>query len=102
MARRLQLHEELCSILGSRNVYFQPPESVKLKYDAIVYSVSDRNDIKADDIKYGNRVGYDLTFITLDPDSNIPEKLLKSFSRIRHSRSFTSGNLHHDLFKLYY
>ena len=32
MDRRLKLHEELCDILGSRNVYFQPPETVKMKY----------------------------------------------------------------------
>lgn len=102
MARRLQLHEELCSILGSRNVYFQPPESVKLKYDAIVYDVADRNGIEADDKKYGSLVGYDVTFITLDPDSQIPDILMRSFSRIRHSRSFSSGNLHHELFRIYY
>lgn len=102
MARRLQLHEELCSILGSRNVYFQPPESVKLKYDAIVYNTADRNDLKADDQKYRGLVGYDVTFITRDPDSEIPDLLLNSFTRIRHSRSFTSDNLHHDLFRIYY
>lgn len=102
MARRLQLHEELCSILGSRNVYFQPPESVKLQYDAIIYTVSDRNDKRADDLKYGNFVGYDVTVITKNPDSDLPDKLFNSFSRIRHSRTFTSNNLHHDLFRIYY
>lgn len=102
MARRLQLHEELCSILGSRNVYFQPPESVKLKYDAIVYNTADRNDLEADDRKYRGLVGYDVTFISRDPDSEIPDLLLNSFQRIRHSRSFTTDNLHHDLFRIYY
>ena len=38
MDRRLQLHEELCSVLGSRNVYFQPPETIKLTYPCIIYS----------------------------------------------------------------
>lgn len=102
MARRLQLHEELCSILGSRNVYFQPPESVKLQYDCIIYSVSERNDLKADDSRYRNAIGYDVTFIHRDPDSVISEQLLNSFTWIRHNRSFTSDNLHHDLFRLYY
>ena len=37
MKTRYELHEFLCEILGSRNVYFQPPESVKMKYPAIVY-----------------------------------------------------------------
>ena len=31
MKTRYELHEFLCEILGSRNVYFQPPESVKMK-----------------------------------------------------------------------
>ena len=102
MARRLQLHEKLCSILGSRNVYFQPPESLKLNYDCIVYDVADRNDLKADDIKYRSMVGYDVTYITRNPDSEIPNVLLNSFTRIRYDRSFTSDNLHHELFRIYY
>lgn len=38
MGSRLELQSELEKILGSRNVYFQPPASVKIKYPAIVYS----------------------------------------------------------------
>ena len=41
MKTRYELHEFLCEILGSRNVYFQPPESVKMKYPAIVYERTD-------------------------------------------------------------
>ena len=33
MASRLKLQTMLEEILGSRNVYFNPPESVKMKYD---------------------------------------------------------------------
>ena len=102
MARRLQLHEKLCSILGSRNVYFQPPESIKLEYDCFVYKTVDRNDIRADDAQYRGFVGYDLTYIHRDPDSELPNLLLKSFDRIRHSTSFTTNNLHHDVFRIYY
>ena len=38
MASRLELHEALCKVLGSRNVYFQPPEDIKMNYPAIEYS----------------------------------------------------------------
>ena len=41
MRDRIGLHEILCETLGSKNVYFQPPESVKMNYPAIVYSRSD-------------------------------------------------------------
>ena len=29
MAERLKLHQELCELIGSKNVYFDPPESIK-------------------------------------------------------------------------
>lgn len=102
MARRLQLHEKLCEILGTRNVYFQPPESVKLKYDAIVYKISNRNDLKADDIRYRDLISYEIMFISRDPDSVIPEKLMNSFRYISSSRHYTVDNLHHELFIVYY
>ncbi len=102
MARRLQLHEKLCKILGTRNVYFQPPASLKIKYDAIVYSISDRNDIRADEMQYRDYTGYDVTFITRDPDSTIPLTILHEFSYCRHVRTYTADNLHHDIFRIYY
>ena len=41
MSNRLDLQAIFEKILGSRNVYFQPPESVKLNYPAIVYAIKD-------------------------------------------------------------
>ena len=102
MERRLELHKKFCQILGSGNAYFQPPESVKLKYDCIIYNVSDRNDLKADDRRYRNLIEYDVTIIYRDPDSELPEKLMNAFTYITHSRSFTSDNLYHDVFRIYY
>ena len=102
MARRLPLHEELCSILGSRNVYFRPPASVKMNYDAIVYHVSNRNDLKANDHRYRGLIAYEVSYITRDPDSEIPETLLNSFTYIEHNQTFTIDNLHHDVFTIYY
>lgn len=102
MARRLQLHEKLCETLGSRNVYFQPPESLKLKYDCIVYEVAKLDAKRADDMNYIGRVAYDVTFVSKDPDSVIPEKMMASFLYIEHNRHFTADNLHHDLFRIFY
>lgn len=102
MARRLQLHEELCSILGSRNVYFQPPESVKLKYDAIVYKIIDRDDLRANDHRYRGLVAYEIMYIYKDPDSAISDALLNSFTYISYGRSYVVDNLHHEIFTIYY
>ena len=104
-ARRLKLHEKFCEILESRNAYFQPPASVKLNYDpkgCIVYSVARRDGLKADDLRYVAFTAYDCTYISRDPDSEIPDKLMQSFLHISHERTYTSDNLHHDLFRIYY
>ena len=45
MASRLALQTKLEELLGSRHVYYQPPESLKMEYPAIRYS---KNDIRVD------------------------------------------------------
>lgn len=102
MARRLQLHEKFCEILGTRNVYFQPPASVKLNYNCIVYKVSNRNDLRADNKRYRNLVAYEVKLIYRDPDSELPEILMNSFDYIMHNNTFVVDNLHHDVFTIYY
>lgn len=102
MARRLQLHEKFCEILGTRNVYFQPPASVKLNYNCIVYKVSNRNDLRADNKRYRNLIAYEVKLIYRDPDSELPEVIMNSFDYIMHNNTFVVDNLHHDVFTIYY
>lgn len=102
MARRVELHEKLCFILGSRNVYFQPPETVKMKYPAIVYNLRDINRTNADDIGYVHQDEYTLTVIDRDPDSSIPRNILSNFSLCRFDRWYASDNLNHYVIDLFY
>lgn len=101
MADRLNLHEILCDILGSRNVYFDPPESVKMQYDAIRYSRSGLENTYANDSAYLQRNHYELIVIYRDPDSDIPGKISR-LPMCRHDRHYVADNLHHDVFTLYY
>ena len=75
MNDRLKLHEILCEALGSRNVYFQPPSSIQMKYPAIVYSRSNIN----------------------KKNANILEIPYCSYGR-----HYVSDNLNHDSFTIYY
>ena len=75
MDSRLVLHEELCKILGSRNVYFNAPESVKMKYPAIRYSLNELNNRSASNAVYIQHPGYSVMLIDEDPDSPIAKKL---------------------------
>ncbi len=98
---REELHEILVGILGTRNVYFQPPESLKLKYPCIVYERSGIRTDKANNGKYLANKRYTVTIIDEDPDSEIPEKIL-ALQYCSFDRHFISENLNHDVFTLYF
>ena len=102
MSRRIDLHSELLALLGSNNVYFQPPESVKLKYPCIIYNLDNFLPRFADDKTYLGKRSYQILYITKNPDDEMIEKLIDSFQLIRFSRSFTSDNLNHYSYTLYY
>lgn len=101
MANRLDLQAELEELLGSRNVYFQPPASVRINYPAIVYTRSDIDNTFADDSVYMQSHFYEVTVIDEDPDSKIVEAVSK-LPTCRFNRHFTSENLNHDTFIIYY
>ena len=101
MDSRPNLQTKLEQILGSKNVYFQPPESIKLNYPAIVYKRSNIQNTFADDNVYKQSYFYEITVIDRKPDSQITRKLSK-LPKIRFDRSFTYDNLNHDVFTIYY
>lgn len=98
--RRLDLHEELCTVLGSRNVYFQPPPNIYMKYPAIVYSQSGVDNWQANNDVYKQSIQYTVTAITLNPDSEIVTKLTL-IGMCRFDRSYVKDNLYHNVFTLY-
>lgn len=100
MDRRLQLQQTLESILGSGNVYFQPPPNIQMQYPCIVYK-RDRVDIDyAGNKPYLNRKRYTVTVMDTDPDSDIPDKVA-SLQTASFNRHFTADNLNHDVYTLY-
>lgn len=102
MDRRTELHEELCTLLGSRNVYFQPPSTVKMKYPCLVYQRDSSNDRFADNGRYLHRWGYSLTYITYDPDDPLVDEIPRHFQYCRWNRHYTADNLNHDAYSLAY
>ena len=101
MSSRVELHDKFVSILGNRNVYFQPPETVKLTYPCIIYSLSNIDTHKADDITYFKKKQYDIQVIDRDAESEIPDKLLE-LPYCSFDRQFTSSNLYHFNLTIFY
>lgn len=98
---RLDLQELLETLLGSSNVYFQPPNNVSMQYPCIVYRRDFVDSKFADNIPYRHSKRYQVTVIDKDPDSPIPSRIaalpLTSFDRF-----FTAENLNHDVYNVYF
>lgn len=101
MSSRTSLQSILEDILGSRNVYFDPPPSVQMKYDAISYHRKRIDPTYANNSMYTHRDCYELVVIYEDPDSGLPLKLLE-LPMCSHDRHYRADNLNHDVFTLYY
>ena len=101
MATRIDLQNVLEELLGSRSVYYQPPESLKMSYPAIVYSRKTIDNSYANNSVYKQNYAYEITVIDKNPDSEIVNKVSK-LPTCRFDRHFKSDNLNHDVFTLYY
>ena len=100
--RRLILQAELEALLGSGNVYFQPPESISINYPAIIYERSDIKNVHADNVVYGSTCAYRITVVDSDPTSEIVDRLSKQYPKIKYNRHYVFNKLNHDVFTLYY
>lgn len=101
MASRLELQSKLEELLGSRNVYHQPPESVKIQYDAILYSKKNIDVMYANNALYSKMNCYEIIVIARKPDNPVIDKLLE-LPYCKFDRHYNSDNLSHDVFTLYF
>lgn len=99
---REELQNKLEYLLGSRNVYFNPPETIRMKYPAIIYDMYRLNQRFADDKPYRLLPCYSVTII--DKDSNLDwiSTMLEGFEYCSLDRTYYSDNLAHYNFILYY
>lgn len=84
------------------NVYFQPPETIKLSYPCIVYSLSSIDHQYADNKTYIGKRRYEVTLITKDPADERVEQIVNTFELCKFDRFFTANNLNHNVFVIYW
>lgn len=99
---RLNLHAKLLEFLGENRVYFQPPETFKMSYPCVIYSLSTLSSTFADNKTYLVDDRYRITYVTNDPDDIKIKEFLFFFDKIRFVTTFVSGGLYHYEYELYY
>lgn len=101
MDRRLKLQKILEQLLGSRNVYYQPPEGLKMEYPCIRYYKQKIDKKSANNKAYLLNDCYELVIIDTKPDNPIIAKLL-DMETCSFNRSYDADNLKHTILTLYY
>ena len=101
MAPRLDLQALLVTILGSDNVYFQPPPTLKLEYPCIIYKRDQVRTRFANNLPYKRKKRYQITVVDQNPDSDIPDRV-GELPMCSHDRFYTADNLNHDVYTLFF
>jgi hypothetical protein len=83
------------------NVYFQPPPDIEMRYPAIVYHRDSSNTRFANNLPYGRTKAYQVTVISSNPNSAIPDRVA-ALPMCEHQRFFSNDGLNHDVFTLYF
>lgn len=102
MSNRLDLQAKFEEILGSRNVYFQPPASVLMKYPAIRYDLKDFQSRSANNsTSYISNTGYECVLIMKEPADDTLLNQIFSIPYCKFGRYYRADNLHHYTFTIY-
>lgn len=89
------------AILGSDYVYYQAPSKEKMHYPCIIFERDRMESVRANNALYSQNNRYTVIYVDPLPTNNVQEELLK-LPFCTHDRHYTSDNLHHDVFTIYY
>lgn len=98
---RVDLQSELEKVMGSPNVYFQPPPTFMIKYPCIIYNLNNDKVHYAGNDRYKEMNRYTVLLIDKNPDSQFLVRI-KRLPYCSFDRSYTMDNLNHYSFTIFY
>lgn len=102
MASRLELQSELEELLGSSEVYYQPPSGKTLKYPCIIFELNNTTVMPADNRKYIKTNRYHVKHLYKSLSNELKDAMLDRFMMISHDNRMKVDGLYNDDFTLYY
>lgn len=88
-------------VIGIPNAYFQPPSGEMIKYPCIIYYLESYTPIFADNKKYNVNTRYSVRLVDRNPNSEYVSKI-NSMEYSGFDRHYTSDNLHHWVWDIYF
>lgn len=98
---RIEFQKLLENIMGCNKVYYQPPSNKNIQYPCIIYSRTNIENRYANDCVYSQNHAYTVTVVDKDPDSKYVD-LVSKLPYSNFNRHYTSDNLNHDVFTIYF
>ena len=102
MLKRVDIQEKFKFLLGSNNVYYQPPANLKMKYPAIVYSLDGLDVKRFDNTRLINKNCFSVTHIYRNESENLVETMLKNFEYISFDNRSIVDGIYNDHFTIYW
>lgn len=84
------------------NVYFQPPETVRLEYPCIIFRLSKMENDRADNMPYTHWHKYTAIVIDRNPFSQIATRMIDEIRYCSSDRVYTADNLYHHVLTIYH
>lgn len=100
-ASRLKLQSKFEELLGSKNVYYNPPESVKMSYPAIRYTKKSIDVKRASNVIHAQKDCYEVIVIYNGPEHPVVQAIME-LPYCSYDRPYKANNLNHDVLTLYY
>ena len=99
--KELKLDRIFRNTLGNNNVYFQPPESVKINYPCIIWNLSKTASTYADDRSYIQNPKYVIRYVSTEPDDQMRFTLVDVLG-VPIIQVYCKDGLYHYIYELYY
>ena len=102
MASWSDLRTDLIRITGLKNVYYQPPSNVKMSYPCIRFKLESVDEMYASNKLYRTMVKYQIIYITNKVNDDIITLLPSELRYCTFDRPYSSDNLYHYVFNIFY
>lgn len=98
--KRLRLHNKLKSVSGLNNLYYSPPEGMRMKFPCIVYDLAGSPTSHADNLPYARNLEWTIKIFDEDPDSPIASIFFEQ-PKCRFDRTISADGMIQFIFTLY-
>nr|DAR66440.1 MAG TPA: tail completion protein [Caudoviricetes sp.] len=92
----IKIKETICP-----NVYFTPPEDIRLKYPACIVTREDLDIHRANNNPYMISVGYKLVYVSKSESDDVIIKVLNNFKYSDFRTEYKVDGLYHKVFIVY-